>query len=358
MLRIISHIENLLLSHDCVIVPGIGGFVTHFEEAFFSEDGREIFPPYCSVSFNAHLSDKEDKYGLLTQSYMTAYDINYPKALSLVNEDVAAMREQLRKNMELQISTIGTLQLTLNYSLLFTPSQECGVFAKELYGLVQAKIGQNNPAQLPSSKEENTPSNPPLRNCSVSDSAIEKTATKEKVIPQERKAEETAASSKPIIERDIDGTHYIIRVSKSAVRYALTAVAAALLYFVFTITPSVSPMTDTNVQQAGIVKLEKRSSSALNTVSSSSPTESTLAPEPAKPYTLVLASAVSKKGAQHMVDELKEDGFAQAKVMDDNGMTRVIYSAYPSEDDAYRAAKTLRQQHQDFHSAWVMEINN
>ena len=85
--------------------------------------------------------------------------------------------------------------------------------------------------------------------------------------------------------------------------------------------------------------------------------ESTLAPESAKPYTLVLASAVSKKGAQHMVDELKEDGFAQAKVMDDNGMTRVIYSAYPTEDDAYRAAKTLRQQHKDFHSAWVMEIN-
>ena len=357
MLRIISHIENLLLSHDCVIVPGIGGFVTHFEEAFFSEDGREIFPPYCSVSFNAHLSDKEDKYGLLTQSYMTAYDINYPKALSLVNEDVAAMREQLRKNMELQISTIGTLQLTLNYSLLFTPSQECGVFAKELYGLVQAKIGQKNPTLIPS-KEENTPSNPPLRKCSVSDSALEETPTREKVLPHERKAEETAASSKPIIERDIDGTHYIIRVSKSAVRYALTTVAAALLYFVFTITPSVSPMTDSNVQQAGIVKLEKRSSSALNTTSSPSPMENTLAPESAKPYTLVLASAVSKKGAQHMVDELKEDGFAQAKVMDDNGMTRVIYSAYPSEDDAYRAAKTLRQQHKDFHSAWVMEINN
>ena len=45
MNRIISHIENLLLSHDCVIVPGIGGFITHFEEAFFSEDGREIYPP-------------------------------------------------------------------------------------------------------------------------------------------------------------------------------------------------------------------------------------------------------------------------------------------------------------------------
>ena len=40
MNRIISHIENLLLCHDCVIVPRIGAFITHFEEACFSDAGN------------------------------------------------------------------------------------------------------------------------------------------------------------------------------------------------------------------------------------------------------------------------------------------------------------------------------
>lgn len=343
MLRIVSHIENLLLNHDCVIVPGIGGFVTHFEEASFSEDGNEIYPPYCSVSFNAHLSDKEDKYGMLAQSYMTAYDINYPKALSLVREDVADMLEQLRKNMELKIGTIGTLQFTLNYTLLFTPSDECGIFAKELYGLVQAGIAQ----KCDSAK---------IRK---SESVTETASGLRPQISTTKPQTSSLQASKPIIERDIDGTHYIIRVSRSAVRYALTTVAAALLYFVFTIAPSVSPVMESNVQQAGIAhkfksaKIQK-CESVTEPASNIKHQTSNLKPQPS--YTLVLASAVSQKGAQRLVDELKADGFAGAKVIDDNGMTRVIFSAYPTEDDAYRAARTLRQQHEDFHSAWVMEL--
>ena len=348
MLRIVSHIENLLLSHDCVIVPGIGGFVTHFEEASFSDDGSEIYPPYCSVSFNSHLSDKEDKYGMLAQSYMTAYDINYPKALSLVSDDVAAMREQLRKNMEFQIGTIGTLQLTLNYSLLFTPSEECGIFAKELYGLVQSKIVKlDSPAVQ----------------------MVESTNIRE-FKPQNYNLKSQASNlptAKPIITRDEDNTHYIIRVSKNAVRYTVTTIAAALLYFVFTIAPSVSPIAKSNVQQAGIIKIENNEQSRRSTPASlkrrgqDSPLRevggdpSTRQQLQAK-YTLVLASAVSVKGATNLVSDMANDGYPEAKVMDDNGMTRVIYSTYPTKEAAYQAAKQLRQQHKRFQSAWVMEL--
>ncbi|MBP5360690.1 MAG: SPOR domain-containing protein [Bacteroidaceae bacterium] len=344
MLRIISHIENLLLSHDCVIVPGIGGFVTHFEEAFFSEDGSEIFPPYCSVSFNAHLSDKEDKYGMLTQSYMTAYDINYPKALALVNDDVAEMRDTLRKNMELQIGTIGTLQLTLNYSLLFTPSEECGLFAKELYGLVQSEINNSRIGAT---------TNPGIE-------VAEPVTTNSQQVNEPR-------SSMRIIERDKDNTHYIIRVSKNAVRYTVTTIAAALLYFVFTIAPNVEPVIGSGVQQAGIVTNTKTHQLANSSTRHHAKAQSNQAlksqnhdiaatpKEALGEYTLVLASKVSEKGARRLADELKESGFAEAQVIDDDGMTRVIYSSYPTDDEAYRAAKTLRSQHKGFRSAWVMK---
>lgn len=347
MNRIISHIENLLLSHDCVIVPGIGGFITHFEEAFFSEDGSEIFPPYCSVSFNAHLSDKEDKYGMLTQSYMTAYDINYPKALALVNEDVAEMRELLRNNMELQIGTIGTLQLTLNYSLMFTPSEECGLFAKEFYGLVQATL----------------PSESHSRSESVSAQLERKRVSTEAI-----KSQTPNLKSQTTKTVYADNTHYVIRVSKNAVRYTVTTIAAALLYFMFTIAPNVEPVIDNGVRQAGIITKAGKPSNARPSTLDSTP--STLDSKPSAPdskpstlsshglYTLVLASKVSEKGANRLAQELKESGFGEAQVIDDDGMTRVIYSNYPTDDDAYKAAKELRTQHKSFRSAWVMKMDN
>ena len=345
MLRIVSHIENLLLNHDCVIVPGIGGFVTHFEEAFFSEDGSEIYPPYCSVSFNAHLSDKEDKYGMLAQSYMTAYDINYPKALSLVSDDVRELRELLRRNMELQIGTIGTLQLTLNYTLLFKPSEDCGIFAKELYGLVQNHICDAPALTWQATNKETT--------------APATTQTKTRQSFTGGRADntaDTAPASPRIIERDKDDTHYIIRVSKNAVRYTITTIAAALLYFVFTIAPSTAPLTDNgNRQNAAFVNMPAKTASAPKVMPISAPATQEAA-KPAEKYTLVLASAVSEKGANMLVDEMKEDGFTQAKVIDDNGMTRVIYSSYSTEKDAANAAKELRQQHKRFHSAWVMKM--
>lgn len=347
MLRIVSHIENLLLSHDCVIVPSIGGFVTHYEEASFSEDGKEIYPPYCSVSFNSQLSDKEDKYGMLTQSYMTAYDINYPRALALVSEDIADMREQLRKNMELQIGTIGTLQLTLNYSLLFTPSAECGIFAKELYGLVQAAVKAVDSSKLAMRADNAVPAKP-------------QTA---EILPL--KKEETTAESS--VKRDNSDTHYIIRVSKNAVRYTATTIAAALLYFVFAIAPSVDSLTEVEIQEAAIInvpkpKKAKPAAPVTTKADDNAADDGSIDSKPCdeasrdndEAYTLVVASAVSQKGAQALVEELIQDGFADAQIMTDNGMTRVIYSCYPTNEAANEAAKQMRQQHKRFQSVWVM----
>ena len=359
MLRIISHIENLLLSHDCIVVPGLGGFVTRYEEAFFSEDGSEIFPPYRSVSFNARL--KEDD-GLLTQSYVTTYDTNYPKAMTLVRNDVSELRKELEHNQEVQIGNIGRLQLTLSHSLLFTPAHECGIFAKDLYGLVQCKIVR----------------------------AINEVKGVEEVNEVKEVKEVNGQSPKTNAKRSMlnvqsENTHYIIRVSKNAVRYTVTTIAAAMLYFVFTIAPSVSPVVNTNVQEATIVPTKAQEVNGVKEVkevkevnevkgvkevkevkgvkevkevkgvNENNSQFSILNSQSKKTYTLVLASQVTVKGAQTLAQRLHDDGYTEARVIDDDGMTRVIYSSYPSEEEAYKAARELRSQHKNFKSAWVME---
>ncbi|MBP5628354.1 MAG: SPOR domain-containing protein, partial [Bacteroidaceae bacterium] len=256
-------------------------------------------------------------------------------------DDVAKMRELLRSNMELQIGTIGTLQLTLNYSLMFTPSDECGLFAKEFYGLVQAPLpSEAHRVALSQSTYTASPAGP--------------------------------ETNKPQTTKTIynDNTHYVIRVSKNAVRYTVTTIAAALLYFMFTIAPNVEPVIDNSVQQAGIIITKPQSNKATQTQSLETKNTETLQQHNTKTnnsatpdsetdralFTLVLASKVTAKGANHLVQELKESGFSEAQVIDDDGMTRVIYSTYPTDNDAYMAAKQLRTQHKSFRSAWVMQM--
>ena len=78
MIQLQRHIEILLLSHDCVIIPGFGGFIAHHVDARYDADDRLWLPPYRTLGFNPQLTLNDS---LLVQSYVEAYDMSYPDAL-------------------------------------------------------------------------------------------------------------------------------------------------------------------------------------------------------------------------------------------------------------------------------------
>lgn len=421
MQRLESHIENLLLNHECVIIPGVGGFVTRYEEPFFSDDKTEIFPPYRSVSFNSQLREND---GLLTQSYMTAYDTNYPKALSLVDKDVRALIDKIDTEGECHIGSIGTLQSTQNRALLFTPDSEGSFYSKELYGLGQCQLAKED-----SETEQ--------ENVSVAiDNSTTNSASPISVVSVNK--ENATANTSDIAKAH---THYIIRISKSAVRNTAVTVAAAMLYFIFAIAPSGSPLVSPNVREAAVIststketskpqpKLKKSDNAPLakagkvanttaptqqksvaeaneaqkNTVSSQSasamtgtsaeessavstksgiatakageaatkageaatkPVATTAkkvsdtkaeAPVKTNTYTLVLASEVTLKGANALVEEMKKAGYNGAQVYRNGKMIRVIYSSYSNDHAAYTALNKLSASSKYFQTAWVMK---
>lgn len=379
MQRLESHIENLLLTHECVIIPGVGGFVTRYEAPFFSDDKTEIFPPYRSVSFNSQLREND---GLLTQSYMAAYDTNYPKALSLVEKDVRALIEKINAEGGCHIASIGTLQYTRSRALLFTPDSEAGFYSKELYGLNQCLLQK----EMSASEE---------------DKAILTTDTThtDQDSPIKVVSTQHIDQSAPNSTMAKDPTHYIIRISKSAVRNTVATVAAAMLYFIFAIAPSGQPLVSPNVREAAIISTtksespkpqampDKTAAKPVAKASKQAKAPKTAAPKPnntpakpsnapAKPavnaqrgtsampigsvvkpgnYTLVLASEVTHKGANGLVAELNKAGFNGAKVVMDGKMIRVIYSSYADNHSAYSALKRLSQASKYFQSAWVLK---
>ena len=67
------HIEILLLSNDCVIVPNLGGFVAHNIEARYQEQEQLFLPPLRTLGFNPQLTINDS---LLVQSYITKAPTN------------------------------------------------------------------------------------------------------------------------------------------------------------------------------------------------------------------------------------------------------------------------------------------
>lgn len=46
MIELAQHIEALLLENDCVIVPGLGGFVAHYASATRVKEEKYFPAPY------------------------------------------------------------------------------------------------------------------------------------------------------------------------------------------------------------------------------------------------------------------------------------------------------------------------
>ena len=95
MIELERHIEILLLSNDCVIVPGFGGFMAHHVDARY--DGRDsmFLPPLRTIGFNPQLQMNDS---LLALSYVEAYDISYPEALNRIADEVTEMRQTLENS--------------------------------------------------------------------------------------------------------------------------------------------------------------------------------------------------------------------------------------------------------------------
>ena len=131
MLRIITHIERLLLTHDCVILPKFGGFVLQILPATYEEEEYSFRPMRKEVMFNVTLQHTD---GLLSESYMQTYGVDYRKAQLMLEEDIEALNVSLEQDKRITLGRIGTFSIGEEGQTIFTPG-DSGVFNADSYGL-------------------------------------------------------------------------------------------------------------------------------------------------------------------------------------------------------------------------------
>ena len=132
MLRIASHIEQLLLFNDCVIIPGFGGFVLQIHPAIYCPEEHMFRPPYKDIVFNPTLQHND---GLLSESYMKLYDMDFNEAQVAIKSDIDALKKELDEKMGLVLGKIGRFQKE-NNALLFEPCDNISMFNIASYGLI------------------------------------------------------------------------------------------------------------------------------------------------------------------------------------------------------------------------------
>ena len=414
MIELAQHIEALLLENDCVIVPGLGGFVGHYTPAVRLAEENRFLPPARVIGFNPSLKMND---GLLVQSYASVYGTSFSDATRRIEHQVCRLQNKLYEEGKVELANIGELRCSVYGALSFVPF-DSKLTTPYLYGWQGFEMRELQ------------------------------------AMPQQRTAAAGADKSVAPIHR----RRRNFRMQGAVIRHAMSAVAAVLLFFLLStpientgmmeenyarLMPSelfsqmghpslvVTPVgldvpavaqqqpkkkvtvpvavkevkvkaaatakavpTEKTVKAAPAEKTVKAVSAektvkaapaekAAKAVSAEKaakdikavlaektakavpaekagqtakviPAEKLVpAAKAAKPYHIIVASVGSEQDAHRMAEQLKQKGFSKACAVIGNGKMRVSIQACSSETEAYKALKEIRAM-EAYQSAWVL----
>jgi len=124
-------IRELLFGHDCVIVPGFGGFIGNYTPARIDKSTGTFYPPVKQISFNRNLNHND---GLLVGKISVTLKINYGDARNLVEEFVTGVRKKLEKGEKVVFDNIGSFINNQEGNVQFEPDRNVN-YHLDSYGL-------------------------------------------------------------------------------------------------------------------------------------------------------------------------------------------------------------------------------
>ncbi|MDP4292722.1 MAG: hypothetical protein Q8908_16700, partial [Bacteroidota bacterium] len=130
-MRIGFYIGALLYQHDCVVIPGFGGFIANYAPACIHPVQNTFIPPSRQIMFNAGLIHND---GLLASHVATEEGISYDQALNRISEEVMAYHAELKAGKTVHMDGLGSFRTNHEDSLVFTPDTRIN-WLEEAFGL-------------------------------------------------------------------------------------------------------------------------------------------------------------------------------------------------------------------------------
>lgn len=130
MHKFIEYISDLLLLHDCVVIPDLGGFICNYKSAYIDEANGMICPPSKDILFNRNLTHND---GLLVSWIACKEEISYEKAtkqLALFSED---LKVRLNQKQRIAFGDIGVFFTDRRFNIIFESGR--GNFLSDSYAM-------------------------------------------------------------------------------------------------------------------------------------------------------------------------------------------------------------------------------
>ena len=171
---VLSVLPGMFWDHDCVMLPGLGGFVCNPRSAWYDEAKRQIVPPSRDVLFNARLTTND---GLVANELMAKRGVMYPEALKAVEGLVEHLQQQLEAGTTVELPGLGKLYREEDQQVRFMADAEfermLQSFGHASIPLVAREVAAPKPVTT-TPKALNAPSPEP---------AVAKTTSEPRVIP-------------------------------------------------------------------------------------------------------------------------------------------------------------------------------
>lgn len=377
------HIEILLLSNDCVIVPGFGGFMAHHKVAEYDMEEKTFYPPQRVLGFNSQLVLNDS---LLVQSYAEAYDLSYPEALRKIENEVEEIKQQIEIEGEYKFRGIGTVSKTAEGYYDFEPCV-AGLVSPSLYGFTSYIMDAVN-GVADADGASDTEDSAEKKLLSAADTVTGET---EEDVKDDAEDTEDVEDDEVEDEEEERGIYVSYKKMWYAAAASLILLLLPLAYNSLTVgrgsqssnvirgsvgdtgkevvskigegidtfmkaTNSESVPADTVNITEKTVKQEAAGEAVTDTKAQAEKTGEVSKETVKGQYSIILASRVSKKGAEDFVKRLNRAGYKDASVYEDGSMRRVVYGSYGSEREAERALNVLKKKNETFAGTWVQKL--
>lgn len=327
------HIEVLLLENDCVIVPGLGGFIATMKPAHYVLSEQCIIPPTRVVTFNQNLKDND---GLLAQLYMHSFDATYPQAMMQLEKDIDSLIVALDTTCDVRMGSLGNLTKNLDGRISLSVSENDQIPSPELYSLVACGIT-------------------PIQEVEENDNADRGRQKDEEEEISEVKSTENRKTDYD--EETKKKNHHL-----QLVDFSIAAAVAAILLLVFAI-PGLNTHSG---QEETYIAGTPISHSRQNVATAAKPAVRVATKPEAKQevsssdvsvrdtFTIVLACNVTEINAKTFIQNLEKRGIMGA-CFTPGKTTRIVYGSFDDENSAIDSLRSLRLKDAVFADAWILK---
>lgn len=334
------HIELLLAEHECVIVPGLGGFISRYMPSKRVEEDNVFLPPRCIIAFNPQLTIND---GLLVQSYMEERSMSYVEACTIVEHEVNDLINRLHERGGVTLEHVGILHCAFNGTYSFSPFDD-EAFSAEFYGLSKFEIHalKTRPQTIITSHTPIAPSpNNRIRRHTLRRkrfTGVWQTVVLIIVVLG------CFLMPTPIRNTDVEPNN-LARLLPQELFESYVHRSVAMTPVEMVGKSITHPVVDIEVEQEPEIQISEEPSPSIQ--------DSEVVNTSVARYHVIVASMATEQAAYEMANQLKDKGYANAKAIIGDGRMRVSINSLQTEAEAYRYIVSL-QNAGIFKDAWVL----